>query len=81
MKPAHSLSISRQKLAIARGDRWQVYQRLCELDIPCTCPENGDLYAEIANPVAAVQLHSVVKQFTSSRATLLDWLEMCWRHR
>lgn len=81
MKPAHSLSISRQKLAIARCDRWQAHQRLCELDIPCTCLENGDLYAEIANPVAAVQLRSVVKQFTASRAALIDWLEVCWQHR
>jgi hypothetical protein len=81
MKPVYPLSSSRQKLAIARGARWQVYQRLCELDIPCSCIENGDLYADIANPVAAVQLHSVVRQFTAPRMMLIDWLEACWRHK
>jgi hypothetical protein len=63
------------------ADRWQVYQRLKELDIPCCCETNQPLEVEIASPHVAVQLWSVMRQFTTSRQDLIFTLEHCWRCR
>lgn len=63
------------------ADRWHIYQRLKELDIPCACETNQPLTVEIGNTTAAVQLWSVVQQFTASRRELIRTLEVCWRKR
>ncbi|MEH1908778.1 Asr1405/Asl0597 family protein [Nostoc sp.] len=63
------------------ADRWQVYQRLKELDIPCSCAANQQLKVEIGNPSAAVQLWSVIRQFTVSRQDQILTLERCWYSR
>lgn len=63
------------------ADRWQVYQRLKELGIPCSCGTNQPLTVEIGNTIAAVQLWSVVRQFTTARAELIRSLELCWYKR
>jgi hypothetical protein len=63
------------------ADRWQVYQRLKELEIPCWCETNQQLTVEIGNTTAAVQFWSVVQQFTASRQQLIRNLEVCWRKR
>lgn len=47
-------------LDIAWTDRWQIYQRLQELDIICVCETNQPLIVEVNNPTAAIQLWSVV---------------------
>ncbi|MGH1394990.1 MAG: Asr1405/Asl0597 family protein [Trichormus sp.] len=60
-------------------DRWQVYQRLQELDIPCWCQANEPLKVEITSPVAAIQLWSVMQQFTASRQTLISLLKLNWQ--
>ncbi len=57
-------------------DRWQVYQRLEELDIPCSCSANQPLTVEISNPTAARQLWSVVLRFTASRQAPI-WTLAC----
>nr|WP_250124609.1 Asr1405/Asl0597 family protein [Chroococcidiopsis sp. CCMEE 29] len=61
------------------ADRWQVYQRLQELAIPCWCATNQPLRVHIADVTAAVQLWSVLRQFTTSRQDLVWWLERCWQ--
>jgi len=38
------------------ADRWQVYQRLQELAIPCWCATDQPLRVEITDVAAAVQL-------------------------
>ncbi len=63
------------------ADRWQVYQRLQELDIICVCETNQPLMVEIHNPTAAIQIWSVIQQFTASRQDLIGNLEKCWRCR
>ncbi|MFM2062462.1 MAG: hypothetical protein RLZZ507_2132 [Cyanobacteriota bacterium] len=63
------------------SDRWQVYQRLNELNIPCRCETNQPLQVEIANPQVAVQLWSVVRQFKASRQDLIFTLENSWQMR
>ncbi|MBN3942107.1 MAG: Asr1405/Asl0597 family protein [Nostoc sp.] len=62
-------------------DRWQVYQRLEELDIPCSCAANQPLKVEISNLTAAVQLWSVVRRFTAPRQDQIWTLECCWKSR
>lgn len=59
-------------------ERWQVYQRLQELDIPCWCAIDEPLRVVINTAITAVQLQSVLKQLTASRQELVHWLERCW---
>jgi len=59
-------------------DRWLVYKRLQELEIPCCCAAQQPLRANIANCRDAIQLMSVVKQITASRQELIQNLERCW---
>ncbi len=66
---------------IDRCDRWQVSQRLQELNIECQCLPDGQLTIEIQHPVDILQLRSVIQQSTASRPDLLDWLERCWQLR
>lgn len=63
------------------ADRWQVYQRLKELGIPCSCTANQPLKVEIGSPMAAVQLWSVIRQLTASRQDQIWILEYCWQSR
>ncbi len=80
MKPlSHQLEI-REIVEVNWADRWQVYQRLQELDIPCRCATGQPLMAHIADALAAVQLWSVSRQFTASRQDLVQWLEHCWQY-
>ncbi|NJL39468.1 MAG: hypothetical protein HC840_09320 [Leptolyngbyaceae cyanobacterium RM2_2_4] len=69
-----------QLVSISRSDRWQVYARLQELDIPCICLGDGRFQAKIDTPLAALQLWSVIYQFTSSRRQLVEQLERCWQY-
>jgi len=62
-------------------DRWQVYQRVQELDIPCSCEANQPLKVIIDNPTIAIQLWSVVQQYTAARQDLIAILEKCWHSR
>ncbi|WP_243902422.1 Asr1405/Asl0597 family protein [Aetokthonos hydrillicola] len=62
------------------ADRWQVYQRLQELDIRCSCGSNQPLTVEISNSTVAIQLWSVLRQLTTPRQDLIRNLEQCWRN-
>lgn len=79
MNPTGLTPLTVPVLTISRGDRWQVYQRLQELHIPCTCSRDGGLSVEIAHPIDILQLRSVIQQLTASRANLVGWLEQCWQ--
>jgi hypothetical protein len=68
----------KQTLSVPRCDRWQIYHRLQELDILCTCLQDGKLQVEIHHPGEISQLWSVLQQFTASRQQLVRWLEQCW---
>ena len=59
-------------------DRWQVYYRLNELDIPCHCRTNQTLQVEITNPQIALQVWSVVRQVKASRQDLVCHLNTCF---
>lgn len=66
-------------ISIRNTERWSIYRRLRELEIPCQCATNRPLSVELNCPYAIAQLCSVVKQSTASRSKLIDWLEECWQ--
>jgi hypothetical protein len=68
-------------LEVNWSDRWQVYKRLQELDIPCWCETNQPLQVEISSPMAVIQLWCVMRQFTAPRQDLIWSLEHCWHSR
>lgn len=61
------------------AERWQVYQRLQELQISCQCFIDRPLEVKIQNPQEAVLLWSVVKHVCSPRRELVNWLNRCWQ--
>ncbi|MER3435361.1 MAG: hypothetical protein C4288_18640 [Leptolyngbya sp. ERB_1_1] len=61
--------------------RWQVYRRLCELGIACSCAAYQPLKVQVESAIVLVQLWSVMRQVTIPRQTLVDWLETCWNSR
>ncbi|MEM7759338.1 MAG: Asr1405/Asl0597 family protein [Cyanobacteria bacterium P01_A01_bin.40] len=63
---------------IQRSERWSVYRRLQELNIPCWCPQDGSLWVEIDSCIHAILLRSTIQQFVSTRSESIDWLERCW---
>lgn len=78
MNPSELEARASQVVEVSWPDRWQVYRRLRELDVPCWCAIDEPLRVAIDTVTTAVQLQSVLKQFTSPRRDLLQWLERCW---
>ena len=70
--------VIKQAIAVDWCDRWQVFHRLQELNICCWCEANQPLVVEIESAIAAIQIWSVTRQFTSSRQQLISTLERCW---
>lgn len=81
MKSSSSETDRKHVIDIDWANRWQVYQRLQELDIICICETNQPLMVEINNPTAAIQLWSVIQQFSASRQDLIKNIENSWRIR
>lgn len=81
LKSSSSETDKKHVIDIDWADRWQVYQRLQELDIICICETNQPLMVEINNPTAAIQLWSVIQQFSASRQDLIENIENSWRIR
>lgn len=65
--------------SIHRCDRWQLCQRLQDLQIPAQCTSDGQLKVEIQYPVDIIQLQSVTQQLLASRSQLILGLEQCWQ--
>lgn len=66
-------------LEVESAYRWQVFYRLQALEIPCKCSTNQPLLVCSDSPQAAVQIWSVVRQFSTSRPELASWLDRCWQ--
>jgi len=81
MNLSSSKTEAAQDVEISWGDRWQVYRRLQELEIPCQCRTNQPLRYQLNDVAAAIQLWSVVRQLTVERRELASWLERCWQIR
>ena len=72
-------SESKQVIEVSWIDRWFVYHRLQELEIPCQCSSNQPLQVEVNNTISAIQLWSISKQLTGTRQDLINWLNQCWQ--
>ncbi len=79
MVPDPLVSESSETINVARQDRWQVYQRLQELDIPCSCTSQQPLQTQVHSPADVLQVWSVIQQVTAPRQELVFWLERCWK--
>jgi hypothetical protein len=66
-------------LEIECCDRWSTYQRLQELEIPCSCSYYQPLKVQISSVKSAVQVWSVVRKFQVSRQVLVTHLDYCWQ--
>ena len=78
MLPPSGSNVLRQIVLIPYHQRWQIYHRLQELNVPCSCMSDGSLQVQIDNWIAAILLHSTVIQFTASRLSFIDLLQRCW---
>ena len=67
------------QFAIHNGCRWQIYRRLCELGISCSCAAYQPLTVQINSPIALIQFWSVMRQATLPRQILAEGLERCWK--
>ena len=65
---------------VNRSERWEIYHRLQELQIPCQCSPNQPLRVQLDHATAAIQLWSVVRQLTAPRSELISWLNLCWEY-
>ncbi len=63
---------------VTGSERWPVFQRLRELEIPCWCEPNQPLRVHLSDSHATVQFWSVSRQVYASRPELVLWLEQCW---
>lgn len=79
MNSSHLQPEDSEVVAIDWADRWLIYNRLQDLEIPCWCEVGQPLRVKIRTPKEAVQLSSVVKQHTASRCELIQNLEQCWQ--
>lgn len=66
-------------VGINNTERWSIYHRLQQLEIPCQCSTSLPLQVELSTPNSIAQLCSVVKQSTASRGELIDRLDRCWK--
>lgn len=78
LNPSSPPTLLGQILTIPRSDRWRIYQRLQELTVPCCCPPDGSLRADINHAIDLILVRSTVQQFTATRQELVDWLDRCW---
>lgn len=60
-------------------DRWQVYHRLQELDIPCQCSLYQPIKVQISNPTQLIQVWSVTRQVINPSVKLGEFLDNCWQ--
>ena len=69
------------EVGVDQISRWNVYNRLQELAIPCECRCGAPLQVQITTATDAIQLWSVVQQLTSSKQVTIDHLKRCWQQR
>ena len=71
---------SSQVISINGSEKWDIYHRLQELDIPSQCFTNQLVSVEISSPNALIQVWTVVRRMTSSRRDLIRLLKSCWEN-
>jgi predicted DNA-binding transcriptional regulator AlpA len=68
-----------QQLEVTGMERWQIYQRLQELEISCRCNSYGALFVNYSDAIAIAQVWSVARHVRMQRSELTQWLEQCWK--
>jgi hypothetical protein len=71
--------ITMQSIDLPGLNRWQIYQRLQELDIPCQCSLYQPIKVQVSNPTQLIQIWSVTRQVTNSPPKLREFLNNCWQ--
>ncbi|MEM7554123.1 MAG: Asr1405/Asl0597 family protein [Cyanobacteria bacterium P01_A01_bin.84] len=79
LEPSISQAQLQQNLDVMLADRWEIYRRLQELDIPCWYGEEKVLTVTINHVAAAIQVWSVMRSLNASRRDLILGLERCWK--
>lgn len=69
-----------QDLSLKGAHRWEVYRRLQELEISCSCRTGQPLRVNPQTPTDVALLWSVARCHTADRDELLCWLDRCWTH-
>lgn len=69
---------SPQIVELRGRERWKIYRRLQELDIPCRCAASKPLRIELGNSYTAIQLWCVIQTLTAPDRELRTRLERCW---
>lgn len=64
---------------IEQTNRQKVYERLQQLEIPCSWGDGEPLQVRVENPVAALQVWSVLQQYAPSDAAVRQRLKRCWQ--
>lgn len=80
LTPCNNYALGDQVLEIPLSDRWQIYHRLQELTIPCSCLPDGSIHVQVNSLLDAILVRSTVMQFLASRQELVAWLEICWNY-
>jgi hypothetical protein len=60
-------------------ERWQLYNRLLELEVECYCSGSQPLQMHLAGAFSAIQAWSVLRQMYASPERLRQWLNQCWQ--
>jgi hypothetical protein len=80
LEPRSSDTSYEQVVQIPLSERWQVYQRLQDLKIPCSCLSDGLLRVQVNSCITALLLRSTLMQIQKPRQELIEWLERCWKY-
>jgi len=72
-------SAIKTEINVRQLERWQIYQRLIELQVPCRCSCNQPLQVNLNTPLELWQFWSVVQRVGANRQTLASRLERCWQ--
>jgi len=59
--------------------KWEIYERLQMLEIPCQCDAHRPLTVYVSNAYQGLQYWSIVRRLSSSRSELLKYIESCWQ--
>lgn len=78
VEPNYQLS---DVLQVDRIDSWRIYERLQQLSISCELTSGKPLRVQVNTAAVAVQVWSVIQQFTASRQVSVERLERCWNQR
>lgn len=68
-------------LDVDRIARWNVFNRLKVLSVPCRCTSGQPLQVQAESPAALIQIWSVIQLFTQPREALVDHLDRCWKQQ